>query len=211
MVYRAIVPVKSLALAKSRLSPDLSISQREHLVLTMLHHVLLTLYHSEVIERVSVVSADPQVLKQAASWGARPLPERLAGHNPALTAAAQQELSEGAEALLTISADLPLLSVEDVRKLVALSLYSPVVLAPSHEGTGTNAVLMRPPLILPYLFGVGSLQRYQQAAYQQDLSIQLCQTEGLALDVDTIHDLQQIPNYETSNYNCPLTIGSDCN
>src|SRR2546428_9591838 len=46
---------------------------------------------------------------------------------------------------------------------------SQVVLAPSRDRTGTNAILVRPPLALPYLFGPNSLQQYLQAARQWKL------------------------------------------
>lgn len=114
------------------------------------------------------------------------------GHNAALHAAAQQEQGTNTIALLTIAADLPLLRPEDIRGMVELSTRYPVVLAPSREGTGTNAILVRPPLALPYLFGPGSLQRYQQTARQLHLSSTLYHSIGLALDIDTIDDLDDL-------------------
>lgn len=192
MTYRAIIPVKTLTAAKSRLAEYLSASQRQHLVLCMLHHVLNILQASEMFECISVVSADRSVLEQARVWGARALVEEQAGHNPALHAAALREREAGASALLTISADLPLLQIDDIQDLVYLAAEAPIVLAASREGTGTNAVLMRPPLALPYLFGIGSLQRYQLAASKRHLPAILYQSEGLALDVDTIDDLHRL-------------------
>ena len=189
MTYTAIVPVKSLAIAKSRLAPYVSHHQREILVLDMLHHVLQTLRRSELFERVSVVSADERVLAQAELWDAQALPEERDGHNPALEGAALRELAAGSTALLTISADLPLLTIRDIRTLVAQSAQYEVVLAASREGTGTNAILVRPPLALPYLFGPNSLQLHRQAATQRHLSYTIFSSCGLALDIDTIDDL----------------------
>lgn len=192
MTYRAIVPVKTLTAAKSRLAEHLSTSQRQQLVLCMLQHVLEVLQASEIFECVSVVSADSNVLRQARDWGAEALVEEAAGHNPALHAAATHEREVGGTALLTISADLPLLQVADIHSMITYAATHPIVLAASREGTGTNAILMRPPLALPYLFGVGSLQRYQKAARQHNLSAVLYTSEGTALDVDTIEDLDEI-------------------
>jgi 2-phospho-L-lactate guanylyltransferase len=192
MTYTALVPLKSLAIAKSRLAPYLSDHQREILVLDMLHHVLQALYRSELFERVSVVSSDERVLVQAEEWGAQALPEEKDGHNPALEAAALRELEAGSTALLTISADLPLLTVRDIRTLVEQSSQYEVVIAASREGTGTNAILVRPPLALPYLFGPNSLQLHRQAAMQRHLSYTIYSNCGLALDIDTIDDLHQL-------------------
>lgn len=192
MKYRALVPVKALTNAKSRLAPYLAQRQRETLVLDMLHHVLRVLLDSQSLEQVAVVSADTQVLKQAEAWGARPVPEEQHEHNAALHAAASRQLHEGAGSLLTISADLPLLSTGDVHALIEQSAQHEVVLAPSHEGTGTNAILVRPPLAVPYLFGVNSLEHYIQAARERHLNAASCHSPGLSLDIDSIEDLHRL-------------------
>ncbi len=191
MVYTALIPVKALSEAKSRLAAHLSLEQRGALMLEMLHHVLGTLHDSGVFARVSVVSPDAHVRDCARQWGAHTYVEEVAGHNPALTAAATRELERGSTALLTISADLPLLSTQDIAGMVEQSRHCQVVLAPSRDGTGTNALLVRPPLALPYLFGPNSLPHYQAEARRRWLSSTLYTSNGLGLDVDTIEDLFQ--------------------
>jgi 2-phospho-L-lactate guanylyltransferase len=182
--------------AKSRLAPHLARPQRVTLVLDMLHHVVGVLRESGTLEAISVVSPDPLVLEQAQAWGAQALMEAQSGHNPALHAAALHEMAAGATALLTISADLPLLDVDDIRSMIEQSSRYDVVLAPSWEGTGTNALLVRPPLALPYLFGPGSLQRYQAEARRRGLGSTLYTSVSTALDVDTINELEAFQRYE---------------
>jgi 2-phospho-L-lactate/phosphoenolpyruvate guanylyltransferase len=194
--YTALVPVKSLKEAKSRLAAHLTPEQRAALMLDMLHHVLSVLQESAVFAHVSVVSADKHVLTQAQAWGAQPLVEERAGHNPALTAAASRELMDGADALLTISADLPLLQPHDIREFVKRSQNNDIVLAPSQDRTGTNALLARPPLVLPYVFGVNSLPHYQAEAEKRNLSYNFYSTLGLALDIDTIEDIAALQQHE---------------
>jgi 2-phospho-L-lactate guanylyltransferase (CobY/MobA/RfbA family) len=53
-------------------------------------------------------------------------------------------------------------------------------------------MLARPPLAVPYLFGVNSLQRHLRAAHQRGLSSNLYQSRGLSLDIDTIGDVQEL-------------------
>ncbi len=195
-MYHALIPVKALGEVKSRLAPYLTLYQREELVLTMLRHVVQTLLDCQAIERVSVVSPDPRVLEYAHLWGAYALLEEQQGHNPALRAAAKREIAQGTTALLTISADLPLLQRADIERMLAMSQHYEVVLAPSQEGTGTNAVLMRPPLALPYVFGLNSLQRYQEEAERRELLTTQVKRPGLSLDVDTIKDLELFRRYE---------------
>jgi len=192
MKYTALIPVKSLVTAKSRLVPDLPPNRREMLVLDMLYHVLRVLQDSKLFERVSVVSPDARVLEQVRAWGAWALIEERPGHNPALYAAALRERARGATALLTISADLPLLSTQEIRNLLEQSRQYEVVLAASRDGAGTNAILVRPPLAVPYLFGPDSLQRYLEAARQRHLSHTIYGSTGLAFDIDTIVDLREL-------------------
>jgi 2-phospho-L-lactate guanylyltransferase len=192
MTYRAIIPVKTLSEAKSRLAPHLTRYERERLALDMLRHVVQTLCASQEFEVVTVVSPDSRVLEKARIWGARARVEEQHGQNPALHMAALRELSEGATALLTISADLPLLTTGDINVMVDRSTRFDVVLAPSLDGTGTNAILARPPLVVPYLFGVNSLGRYVQASRQRGLSSTFYPSRGLALDIDTIEDVREL-------------------
>lgn len=196
MTHRAVIPVKALAEAKSRLAPYLSPSQRAMLVLDMLHHVVHTLQVSGCFDAVSVVSIDAQVLELAQQWGAHTLVEEERGHNPALHAAALKELASGATVLLTISADLPLLRPEDIQQMVKLSHLYDVVLAPSSEGTGTNALLTQPPLAVPYVFGPNSRQDYEEEARKHHLSSVLYKSYSTAIDVDTIDELEVLKQLE---------------
>ena len=191
MKYNALIPVKSLATAKSRLASSFTQRQRETLVLDMLHHVLCVLLDSELFEKVSVVSSDKQVLERAFLWGAQPVVEEHQGHNHALNAAALKEKAEGVTTLLTISADLPLLTTQEIRSFFKQSLQHDVVLAPSRDGTGTNAIMVHPPLAVPYVFGPGSLQSFVEAATQKFLRCSKFHSFGLAFDIDTINDLEE--------------------
>lgn len=191
MKCNALVPVKSLTTAKSRLASSFTQHQRERLVLDMLHHVLCVLLDTDLFENVSVVSSDKQVLEKAYLWGAQAVVEEYHGHNQALHAAALREMSEGVTTLLTISADLPLLTTQEILCFFKQSLQHDVMLAPSRDGTGTNAIIVHPPLAVPYVFGPGSLQSYVEAARKKHLSFSMYRSIGLALDIDTIDDLDE--------------------
>lgn len=224
MRYSALVPVKALAQAKSRLAAYLSPQQRERLVLDMLRHVIYTLCDSEIFAQVYVVSADARVLELAQHWGAEALRETQPGHNTALQAAALTILERAAwrlgaystwatfrqqympgkdekesltsllpdECLLTISADLPLLTQEDLQELIREADHHQIVLAGSSDGTGTNALLTRPPLVIPYLFGPNSLPAYICAARTRQISYTLYQNSHFAFDIDTREDVQKL-------------------
>jgi len=196
LIYSALIPVKSLDEAKSRLAPYIAYTQRVALVLDMLHHVVYILRQSTMLTNINVVSADERVLTQVQSWGATALSEERTGHNPALTAAATRLHSTGTHAILTISADLPLLQPQHIQDMIERSRTHHVVLAASQDGSGTNAILVRPPLVVPYVFGINSFQRYQQEAQQRGLSTTTYISPGTALDLDTIDDITAMQQRE---------------
>src|SRR5437762_2912326 len=98
----AIVPVKALSLAKSRLSALLTTSERRALVLSMLRDVLAALQAARGIDRMGVISADPTVLALAAERGADALLDRASDLNAALTQASLHYAAAGATATLVL-------------------------------------------------------------------------------------------------------------
>jgi 2-phospho-L-lactate guanylyltransferase len=187
MELHALIPVKSLRLAKSRLAEKFSESERSKLVLSMLDHVLETLQSCREIKKIIVVTPDELVQRHVLELGFYISTEEKPGHNPALTSAAQKE--EDNRKLLTISADLPLITQEDIHKMITLSLTHDVVLAAAKDN-GTNALLLAKPLLLPYLFGKNSLEKYKNAATDLGLTVAMYQSNTMAFDVDTIADVE---------------------
>ena len=189
----AIVPSKTLGRAKTRLASMLEPEERRTLSLSMLRDVLTALLGTRMIDRVVVVTQDNMVACAAYSMGAGVLLDGGKGHNAALEEAIVHCQSQGASAALIVSADLPLLRSATIEQMVARALEHPsprlALLAPSHEGTGTNAMLQRPPGVLPLRFGPNSLQLHQQVAEEQQVPVELAQSTDLGLDIDTPADL----------------------
>lgn len=143
----ALVPVRGLRGAKTRLAEVLSAEAREVLTRRMLRTVVRAAVESEAVGAVVVVSPDRDVLTLAAGIGRRviPLPQEPAapGLNPALDVGRDWAAAHGAAALLVLFGDLPLLTAKDVTRFVGLGQSAPVVLGPDRHGTGTNALLVR--------------------------------------------------------------------
>jgi 2-phospho-L-lactate guanylyltransferase len=192
----AIVPAKTLEQAKTRLARVLSPDERRVLSLAMLRDVLGALCGARTLDRVAVVTADAALAAEARAVGAAVVAEPGVGQNAALEAGAAYCREQGAGEMLAVSADLPLLRPAAVEQLIAQAMQAEqsrlVLLAPSRDGTGTNAMLQRPPGILPFLFGSNSLQRHQQAAAEREVKVELVRAPGLAFDVDTPADLLEL-------------------
>lgn len=183
----AIVPVKRLDAAKSRLAATLPPDERAALVVDMLRAVLAALAASALVAERVVVSPDPTALAIARAASATALWQPDDGLNAAL------ELARAATSpmamLLALPADLPLLTASDVAALAGEACSATVVIAPDGAADGTNALLLAPGAPLPFAFGPGSFRRHLAAAAAASLTTRVVSTPGLALDLDTPADL----------------------
>jgi len=185
----AIVPIKALTAAKSRLAAALDPTARAALTLRALGNVLAALDTPGIAAWV-VVTPDEAVLRAAEAAGAIGLRQAGEGLNEGLAQGRTWAVAAGAEALLIVLGDLPLLARPDVEALLELADRPGVaVFAPDRHGLGTNALLLRPPDALPFAFGVGSLARHRAAAAARGLAPRWYDAPGTALDLDTPADL----------------------
>ena len=187
----AVVPVKSLGQAKTRLASILSPDERAMLVRDMLSHVLDTLLSSRQIDAVAVISPDPAELRLPS--GVEAIVQSRDGLNNALEEGRQWAIERDADALLVLFADLPLLSLNDISRIVALGQENgTVVLAPNSYGSGTNAMLAHPVTLARFAFGPGSFNAHHTAAMQAGANVQVHRSPGTSIDIDTLDDLEQL-------------------
>ncbi len=198
MFVYAIVPVKSLGASKKRLSPVLSLQERGQLTLAMLEDVLNALQASSVDETV-VVSYDSRVHELAGKFGAMYLSQKIGGLNSAIKEATQWCMRKGAEAVLVVPADVPLLSSADVDRIVNLGKCKDqtVVLSPSYDG-GTNALFQNPPNLIRASFGPRSFAKHFKAAQSKGFCVRLYYSSGVGKDIDSAEDLNQLLKTENS-------------
>ncbi len=143
------------------------------------------------------------VRRRVATWGAEdadvslaPRPEErgedlATPHNRALEWARVEAVRRWhPEALLVLAGDLPLLTAADVEAMIALGAEPrTVVLAPDRHGSGTNALLLRPPDALPFRFGPNSFALHAEEAAARSLVVRTYRGRGTAVDVDDPDDL----------------------
>jgi 2-phospho-L-lactate guanylyltransferase len=191
-MLHALIPVKSLDAAKTRLATVLDARQRRDLALAMLADVLAALAGSPFVAGVTVVSRDGAALALAGEYGAGILPDTTPNLNAALTHGAHMLAAGGVTSLLVLPADLPLLAAPDIALLVgALGPAPAAVLAPARDG-GTNALVVSPADALPFLFGHGSLPAHLAAARESGVAARLVRSRGLELDIDLPDDLLEL-------------------
>lgn len=188
----AIVPVKPLNRAKSRLTEVLSPEQREVLAAGLLRRTVELLVPLSKIQGVLVISRDTKALAMVRELGAQTVQESGAPElNNALYRATQALKTWGADAALVVPADIPLLSAQDVEEVINLGRYqNSVVVVPDRHEHGTNLLLVRPPGLIPYSFGEDSFETHKRLAREAGAAIHIYRSERAALDVDTPDDLE---------------------
>lgn len=186
----AIIPVKPLKNAKSRLSPVLLPNQRFELAQAMLRHVLSVTTSIQPITGALVISRDTKALAVAREFGAKTLQEgAISNLNPALLRATMVVKSWRANAVLVLPADLPFVKAEDIKAMIQLADERSLVIATDRQQDGTNALLVQPPGAIEYDYGTGSYQRHISLAGAAGLRVVVHHSDRMALDIDVPADL----------------------
>ncbi|PKP97049.1 MAG: 2-phospho-L-lactate guanylyltransferase [Alphaproteobacteria bacterium HGW-Alphaproteobacteria-13] len=186
MTPRIIIAARPFEEGKARLSAALSPAARARLNRRLFDHVLA----AAGPERCIVVSRSAALLDRARAAGATGLAETGTELNAALTEAAA---AAGEGPLLALSTDLPLLTPADIAAMIEAGASADIVAAPDASGTGTNALLMARPGLIPYRYGPGSFTAHQDAARRAGLHFARIDRPGLAQDIDTPADLARLP------------------
>jgi 2-phospho-L-lactate guanylyltransferase len=121
----------------------------------LLSNTLETLSSVPEIEYSLVVSRDPEALTVAREYGARTVQEQGSPQlNIALTRATIVAISHSVQAVIVVPADLPLITVADIREVIQRAVDPPVVvITPDRHQAGTNALLVAPPGLIKYEYG----------------------------------------------------------
>lgn len=185
-----IVLVKGFDVAKQRLSPALDARARDRLAR---HNAALALGAAAAGEHVLAVCGSAAAAEQARLAGAETLLERIpSGQNAAAQRGIAHAAGRGAEAVLLLSSDLPLVTRRAVAGMIAFSRRLPepaVVAAPAAGRGGTNALYLAPPRAIGLHFGDDSLRKFEADARSCGAAFRLYRSKALALDLDEPEDL----------------------
>lgn len=179
----AIVPVKGLDGAKSRLAPALSEAERRALVRRMLAAVLAACDAARRVDRVLVVTPDPALASDR-----EVLEDPGVGHGFAVALALRDERAR--DGALVVMADCPLVTAASLDALVAAA--RPLALAPARDG-GLSAIALADPALVEPAFGEPESARVTVArARSAGIEPALLDDAGLAFDVDRPDDLERV-------------------
>lgn len=183
---RALVPVKRREAAKLRLAPRLAPAERLALSRAMLDAVAGALAGSAAVREVVFVSAERDTIPARH----RVLADPGGGLNVALESARALVAAEGADEILVLPADLPLVAAADVDAFIAGARAAGLAIAGDAAGTGTNALLLPARAPFRFRFGPDSLAAHQAEARRAGFAAAVVERPGLGFDVDTPEDLE---------------------
>ena len=185
----AVIPVKALHTAKSRLLPGMDRETVARLSIAMMCDIVGVLQRVPALSRVAVVTPDAAVARAAETSGADALLRRDAGLNPSVESAAG-EIAPGAEdGVLVILGDVATAAAAEIAVLLRALEGRGVALAPSSDG-GTSALLRVPRDVIPARFGPDSAARHRESAARAAVPCHELPLPSLSIDIDVGEDIE---------------------
>jgi len=182
-----VVPVKRLALAKTRLSPAYALHRRE-LALSFALDTTTAALASGGVRAVVVVTDELEVADLLAAAGADVVADEPdAGLNPALVhGAAAAAVAHPGCAVGALSADLPALRPDELTRALGRAAKHETAFVRDAAGDGTTLVLARSVSEFLPAFGPGSARRHEAAGFTEIAGDDI---PTLRQDVDDTDDL----------------------
>lgn len=189
-----LIPVKDLTRAKQRLAALLTQEERTRLAWALLENTFAVAAQVHNVDRVAIVTLYAPALALAEKYGMEVIRETAQfSESHSVDFGSQQAQRNGAEAVLRLPIDLPFITSADIETILAHDRPAPaVVIAPSRDGTGTNAILRRPPDLFASHFGANSLTKHVREAERAQAQCTVLELPRLALDIDDPSDVVEL-------------------
>lgn len=187
----AVIAVKELSGAKTRLAPVIDGDDRRALVLAMLTDTIAAAAAAGV-DRVMIVSPDTAVAATAAEIGARTVVDGGILLNDAFALGIDKALEFWPDSrILVLQADLPAARPDSLAAAIERSAGHSRSYIPDHSGTGTTALFLNvdhPSAADTLRFGANSATEHRTRG-AVDLTEGADLWPDLRMDVDTVADL----------------------
>src|SRR5580704_7608079 len=187
-----LLPIKDLRNAKKRLIGALTPEERFGLAQAMLADTIRAVQEVRRADKIFVVTNyEPAIhIAEENGWGILREDHQISESDSVDAASRLCEL-RGVTGLLRVPLDVPLVQAVDIDDLLAIECEAPaLVIVPSRDGMGTNAILRMPPALFPSHFGVGSFAKHVGEAERVGARVIFRRNTRLEMDVDDEADLR---------------------
>lgn len=206
-----LIPVKELSTANERLSSIMSQQKRTELAYVMLKDVFSAVKSSKLADNKVVVTMDKKAIKMGLKEGFEVIKEESQqGESSSVDEALQVCKLMGASSVLVIPGDAPLITGEDLDFIFEKERQeNSVILVPSGDELGTNAILRKPPDAIPSRFGHDSFRKHKEEAEKRHLPFDVYEISNIAIDLDEPKDIDNFSIYgsHTNTYKELLRLG----
>ena len=199
----AIIPVKTFSKAKTRL--NLSKTGKENVCKVMLGEVLDTVSKSQLIDKIILVSKDEQVFKLGRQFNAMEIFDDQSGVNDAVHLADQYVLNNGYDCSVIFPQDIPAMRSSDIDDLLGfIKSTNSIIIVPSRQLNGTNALVRCPGNIMNTRYDMGSYTFQLDAAKVVSQNVSVALIRRIMLDIDDERDLAFMLNQNEKPTFCKL-------
>jgi len=192
-----LIPFKSLATAKQRLSPALNAQQRSQFAEAMLRDVMTAASGVKSRIDIAVVTGDPRAQSLARESGFLIIAdERNESETAAIEMATLWCEQRGYDTTIVVPADIPLITGDELHRVLDAAPPEGAVIVPAYDRRGSNCILRRPAAIIPLRFGNDSFLPHCEAVRRTGKELVIMEVWGIGLDVDNPHELELLVERE---------------
>ncbi|MBA3447813.1 MAG: 2-phospho-L-lactate guanylyltransferase [Pseudaminobacter sp.] len=186
----ALVPVKRLDRAKTRLAAILDAAERRALARAMLLGVFGTLSRVRELAGILVVTSDVEAASIARLFGAAVIPDPVEDGTRNAVGRGMRRLDEArAAGVIVVPGDVPFVTVAELTTVLVAMRSSRVVVVPATRDGGTNILGVSPPAFMPPAYGPDSFTRHVAAARSIGVEPEILSLDGAGHDIDVAADL----------------------
>ena len=184
----AIIPVKTFSKAKTRL--NLQQTSKEEICSIMLQEVLKTISASKLINKIVMVSKDEAALKIGRQFNVIELFDDESGVNNAINLADKYLFDKKFDCSVIFPQDIPIMTSFDIDTLLGfIRSIDSVIIVPSRQFNGTNALVRCPASLMQTKYDMGSYTHQMDAANAKAKNISIALIRRMMLDIDDESDL----------------------
>ena len=183
-----IIPVKTFSKAKTRL--NIQQTCKEEICSIMLQEVLKTISNCNLINEIVIVSKDETALKIGRPFNAIEIFDDESGVNNAINLADEYLSDKNFDCSVIFPQDIPIMTSSDIDALLGfIRSINSVIIVPSRQFNGTNALVRYPVGLMQTRYDMGSYTHQMDAASTKTKNISIALIRRMMLDIDDESDL----------------------